>query len=894
LYIALEIAIGLFGLGSPILFKGIEGVYALVHPFAGSGLIPLTAVRFVLSFLGLLIPTTLLGATLPVLVKLVAHSDKDVAGNAGRLYAVNSVGAALGTLLATTTLIQLFGVNGSLFLAGSINIAIALTAWVLFSGRTEISGELSHSMSYTHSGIARYVIAIFGVVGFISMAYQVAWFRLLVQITGTSVYAFGLILSIFIVGIGLGSAIATRLLPHVRSTVSALVLVELVASIYTLCGIGYFDRLPALYVWLSRSLISLGGEIVDPFVLVLLSKATIASVVLLVPTVMFGAAFPLVAKVCAQRAVASGRDVGTIYAVNTVGGVFGAFFGGFVLLPLLGTQMTIVAMSITGILVAVAIALPLAHGLLRPIVSLVSVCFVLQAVVFYSPWNPLLIDAGPYLLQYPNAETMIETQLRKTLHYYREGVNVNVSVTGSPVEPDTITINGKPMATTLLIDVSNQYLLGHLPMLLHPDPQDSMVIGLGAGMTFGALARYGNPTDVIEISPEVVDGARMFEKYNRSVLDQPNVNVIFDDGRNYLMTTRKKYDVITEDPLDPFFMGSGHLYDIEHFENARSALKPGGIMCQYLPLYQLGVEESRIIMKTFNEIFPYVSVWFSFTDILLIGSEEPLNVDYDLLRERIQRPEIAQDLREIGIDNEFDFLANYLFDQSRIAEIGEGLPLNTDNYPIIEFLAPRSLLRQTVNENLLYYLNFRAAEAPNLIDMSNLSEVQAAEIRGRFEQYYGARWHVMRAQLGRGNEDMQWVTEAYNAARVASPYPIATAYLADLHRLAGRNAISNNQAEIAMREYGRSLELQPNHLPALNTMGTLLWSADRLVEALDLFKRSFEIDNSQVKPLWYLAQDFIMLGRLRRAVEYNNRCLLLDENFAPCVEQRDHIRNLMH
>jgi spermidine synthase len=894
LYVALEVAIGLFGICSPLLFKGVEWIYALVHPLIGGGLVSLTSLRFVLSFLGLLIPTTLLGATLPVLVKLVVRSDQGVARNAGRLYAVNSVGAAFGTLLATTALIQLFGVNGSLYLAGSINIAIALAAWLLFGAQSQAAAEPPKPTSYARDWDARYVIGIFGFVGFVSMAYQVAWFRLLIQITGTSVYSFGIMLSVFIVGIGLGSAIATRLLPSVRSAVVALIIVELVASGYTLFGIGYFDQLPALYVGLFGSLAALGGDLVDPFVIVLLSKASIAAIVFLVPTLMFGAAFPLVAKIYAQRAAASGRDVGIIYAANTVGGVLGSFLGGFVILPFVGTQVTIVAMSVAGVLIAVAIAIPLAQGLTRQVTAFVSACLALQAFFFFSPWNPLLIDAGPYWLQYPNAEAMIQGQLDKHLHYYREGVNVNVSVTGTEEEVDTITINGKPMATTILPDVANQYLLGHLPMLLHPDPQDSVVIGLGAGMTFGALVRHGNAADVVEISPEIVEGTRLFAKYNRSVLDQPNANVIFDDGRNYLMTTRKKYDVITEDPLDPFFMGSGYLYDLEHFENARRALKPGGIMCQYLPLYQLGVEETRIIMKTFNEVFPYVTVWFAFNDILLIGTEEPLKVDYDLLRRRVQQPEIARDLREIGIDNEFDFLANYLFDQSQIPEIGDQLPVNTDDYPIIEFLAPRSFMRTTETENLLYYLNFRADEPPDLIEESALSATLADQVRGRFEQYYQARSHVMRAHIGRlGQGDIPWLEEAYAAERRASPFPIATAYLAALHRIAASDAMTNNQYQFAIREYQRSLELDPDDIHSLNNAGYLLWQTGRREEALRLLQHSYDLDADQIYPLPFLADALIAQGQLRLAEEYLDRCLRMDEDFTPCVDQRKSLQVLM-
>ncbi len=887
LYIGLEFAIGLFGFASPLLFDAIDWSHSLLYPFLGDTPVRLTALRFALSFIALLIPTTLLGATLPVLVKLVTKNDAGVAESAGRLYAVNSLGAALGTLLAATSLIPLLGVNGSLYLAGFINIAIAVFAWLVFKKEAREKAAQQPTARYFHNGVQKYILTLFGVAGFISMAYQVAWFRLLIQITGTSVYTFGLMLSIFIAGVGLGSAALTRLLPKIRSAVGMLVLVEILASVYSLLSVSYFDSLPAFYVSLSLGLAGFSSEVFSPFFLELMSKAFIATIVFLIPTLMFGAAFPLVATVFAQRSADSGRDVGIVYAVNTVGGVLGSFLGGFFFLPMLGTQVTIAVMGVAGVLLAVAIAMPLAERGMRIAAPVGGVVLVVLSTLIYSPWNPLLIDAGPYWLRYPNAASMIESQMSKHLHYYREGVNVNVSVTGSPTEPDTITINGKPMASTLLTDVANQYLLGHLPMLLHPNPQDSMVIGLGAGMTFGALLRHGGPTDVIEISPEVVEGARRFSRYNRSALDQPNANIIFDDGRNYLITTTKKYDVITEDPLDPFFMGSGYLYDIEHFENARRALKPGGIMCQYLPLYQLGLEESRIIVKTFNQVFSHVTAWFAFNDILLIGSEEPIAVDYELLRERVRRPDIARDLSEIGIDNEFDFLANYMFDETLIPEIGSGLPLNTDDYPIIEFLAPRSILRNTENENLIYYLDRRILEAPDLIDTSNLSMERAADIEKRFDQYFEARAHIMKAHVGTLGENYPWLVEARAAAQVTAPHPIASHYLAEIHRLAGRLAFEQEQYELALEEYQRSLTLLPDDLEALNAAGFLFWEDGQRQKALSLFKLSFEIDGDQIYPLPFLAEDSIDRGQLTEAAAYIDTCFSLDPNYAPCSEIRD-------
>jgi spermidine synthase len=876
-YVTLELLLGVFGIASPLIFIGIDTVYYHIQPWVASQLAALTAVRFALSFLGLLIPTTLMGATLPVLVKLVVTDDEDVAADAGRLYAINTLGAALGTLLAAIALIPLFGVNGSLYLAGGINLAIAAVAFLAFRNTATPTPTATPAARAPRTPLQNYLLAIFAAIGFVSMVYQVAWIRLLIQVTGSTVYTFGLMLSVFIVGVGLGSDLCARALRRIPNKMLALALVELAASAYALFGLGYFDRLPLVFTSIVSG--------VDSFAGVLLAKLFINVLVLLFPTLMFGAAFPLVASIYAGRAEHSGGDVGLIYSANTIGGVFGSFAGGFLILPLLGTQTSIAATSVVGLAIAATIALRLADRTQR--IAGVAVCSAALVVglLLNTPWDRFLINSGPFLLQYSDTTEMQRAAgAKRRVFYDKEGVNVNVYVDGLR-EPTRILINGKPMASTLIMDVANQYLLGHIPMLLHPNPKTSMVIGLGAGMTFGALARHpGTTADVIEISPEVVEGARLFGPYNRYVLDQPNANVIFDDGRNYLKTTRKKYDVITEDPLDPFFMGSGYLYDLEHFQNAKAALNPGGIMCQYLPLYQVGVEEARIIVKTFAEVFPHVSGWFAFSDLVLIGSQEPLRIDLANLRRRMERPEIRQDLLEVGIDNEYDFLANFLFDDSEIAAIGGDLPLNTDNYPIIEYLTPRALMRRTELENVEYFLGKRAGRFPGILELDSLTPSEFREFNQRMSRYYVARSHIIKAHilLLKGGKGM--LEELASAERAVSPLETSSRYRAFIYRGRGDGLLARKQDEAAAGYYEKSDALEPNQPKTLNGLAQALLRTGKSQRAVELFERSLALDEGQLLPRPFIAGHLIETGNLPAARSMLTRCLELEPTDEDCLE----------
>ncbi|MFP6638785.1 MAG: fused MFS/spermidine synthase [Myxococcota bacterium] len=871
-YVLLEILIGLFGIGSPLLFLGIDTIYYHVQPLVGSSLAGLTAIRFILSFLALIVPTTLMGATLPVLVKLVVRADQDVATNAGRLYAVNTLGAALGTILATIMFIPLMGVNGSLYATGLVNLIIAATAFVIFRG-ARAEPTRTARVEYLHTPLERYVLILFGIVGFISMVYQVAWIRLLIQITGSTIYTFGLMLSVFIVGVGLGSQIATYLLRWIRNSLLAFVVIEIAASAYSLLLVNYFDRLPLLFT--SLALEQSGG-----FTSILLLKVLINAIVLLFPTLMFGAAFPIVASIFAGRAARSGGDIGSVYSFNTIGGVFGSFTAGFFILPSLGTQTTIVATSVAGLVVAALATARLERPFQKGAAFVACGGVLLASVVLYKPWNVGYINAAPYLLQYPSLEGMLDIADSRIL-YYDEGINVNVAVTGKQ-KPETIYINGKPMASTLLTDKANQYLLGHLPMLLHPDPKRSMVIGLGAGMTFGALVRYGEPSDVIEISPEVVAGARMFGEHNRNVLDRPEANVIFDDGRNYLSTTRQKYDVITEDPLDPFFMGSGHLYDLEHFQNARQALNPGGIMSQYLPLYQVGLPEARIIVKTFASVFPYVTGWFAFNDLILIGSEKPLLIDLESLRRRMARPEIAQDLREVGIDNEYDFLANYLFGAEAIEEIGAGLPLNTDDYPIIEFMTPKALLGRTTAKNVDYFLNRRVSKMPSIVDLSSLSPDEFMKFNERMQKHFKARRYIIESYPRFLDQQGHVLPALELARRTAAPHSTSSHYIAFVHRARAHGLTLAGNHKAAIEHFETALELSPDDPLTMTRFAVSLEAIDQQSRAADLFERSLALDTEQVLPHLHLARFELERGGESAARVHVERCLALDPGNDEC------------
>ena len=378
----------------------------------------------------------------------------------------------------------------------------------------------------------------------------------------------------------------------------------------------------------------------------------VSACLILVPTLLMGATFPVAVRICTPTLQAVGRGVSSVYAANTVGAVIGALFGGMVLIPAVGTRKGLLV--IAAIFVSAGILLLLRQGTLgrgvgagRRMGRSKTARPGCAAAAFRRgrgcrPW-PCRSRPSPI-------STTTSSGVHPQVIYHGEGVahNVDILRTGTGADAiTTMTINGGGEADTSYLARRQFILKAHLPLLLHPDPKDVAVVGLGLGITLSATNRNPNVQniEVIELTREMVKAQGYLEDVSGGVLHSPKVHVRIDDGRNFMAMSDRSFDMITADPVHPRNTGVGYLYTTEYYESIKRRLRPQGVVCQWMPMYEMSKQSFDVAFRSFVSVFPNASLWISGTNALFVATVEPFQIDYRNLTERMQDPVVKADLR---------------------------------------------------------------------------------------------------------------------------------------------------------------------------------------------------------------------------------------------------------
>jgi spermidine synthase len=431
---------------------------------------------------------------------------------------------------------------------------------------------------------------------------------------------------------------------------------------------------------------------------------------MIVATLCMGAAFPLASQLYSNKFVLLGRSVGNIYSINTIGAIAGSLLAGFVLIPLVGTERTI----LIGLFVNSAVALLLLTGAASErVIRGAALILLLLATVsmrggFF--WSPDSLDRGVLIYSHQfdaRPELTIDEHCEDTdVVYFEEGNNASISVRKGENYLGLRT-NGKVDASNRG-DMITQLAIGFLPGLYHPAPASTLVIGYGSGVTVGAIAAFDEvkEIDCIEIEPAVVGAASWFSEVNRRSYENPKVKLIFDDARNYMNTTRKQYDVIISEPSNPWIAGVASLFTAEFYDRAAEVLKQDGVFAQWVQLYELDPENLRMVLKEFQRRFPEVSLWVTDSDLLMIGTRQPQKLDMTLItRLAHSDPTVMHDLQEfLHLERPEGFPAYYVTSSKAVEAFASTTRRNTDDHPLLEFHAPRQLFTDTrdLNVALLY------------------------------------------------------------------------------------------------------------------------------------------------------------------------------------------------
>ena len=608
---AVELLIGVTALATPLALDALQRAYAAVHPSLDSSLVSLTLMRLVISSAVLLVPAALMGATLPLVIRSSLLDARGLGNRAGVLYATNTAGAIAGTLAAGLVLIPDFGIRTSFLVAAGLNAIVALVAVSLGNrvrpagGRAGAGVAGAAGRSIPADARQLVVLAVFTASGFISLALEVVWFRILTLFLRPTVYGYAMMLAAVLAGIAVGSSIAAPFLRRGAARRDLLMPLAWLEGGIAVAALLSFAVLPAI-PWIMTT----AGPVVEPLVGGYLAyQALVSASVILPAMLLFGAAFPIGLHVWASRGsdpddVAS--RVGLFYALNVGGAIAGSLGAGFLLLPGLGSLKTLQLLAALALLSALAL---LAAARSAPPVRLAAAALLVMGCA--GAWQVTPDPFEAFLAQrYPGAAIV----------WQREAVQATVSVHQEPRGIYTLHVSGNHQASSV---GATHHRIGNLPMAVHPDPRRALVIGLGGGATAGAVAGHpGVEVDVVELSREVTQAAgRFFRDVNFGLLTRPNVRLHVDDGRNYLLLSGRRYDVVTADVILPIHAGSGNLYSREYFGLVRQALEPGGLVLQWVA----GTEaEYQLIMRTFLSVFPETTLWADGS--LMLGSVGPLQL----------------------------------------------------------------------------------------------------------------------------------------------------------------------------------------------------------------------------------------------------------------------------
>ena len=754
-YAWLELGIGLFALVFPLILARLDVLYTFFYRQTGGNDYAFALVRFVICFAVLLVPTTLMGGTLPVLSKFVVRRMERAGRRIGALYAVNTFGATVGCAAAAYVLLEQFGTRGTTYVAAAGNLLVAAIAFGL--GRKQARSAESTRVGddppsgtegvATSPAMARRVLWAFALSGFAALGYEVVWTRLLTIVLNiTTIQSVSTILITFLFGLAFGSAVGSWFVDRVKALPALFGCIELALGLFGLISVAAFSAAPAILDSLG-SMPAWWGHMLRLF--------AVAFGVMLVPTFLMGMLFPVASRIYVASLRNLGTGVGTVYAANTTGAIFGAFAAGFVLIPLVGTQVSVFLFAGLNIVVGTLILLA------SPEPRLSGKLAVLGGLVLPALLTAVLLPAN-YLV-----EVLRASEPGSTLIFHDEDTGGTVTVHGFPDGLRLLKVNGAGEVPTDRASIRTFRLLGNLPMLLHPDPQEVLVIAFGGGITLGAVELHQpRRLDCVEVVPGVFEASRHFARYNRRVferLDRPPFEVVVDDGRNHVLRTDRRYDVIISDATHPGTADSWILYTEEFYRLSRDRLGTGGMMAQWLPLHGLSVEDHKIILRTFRQVFPHATLWLTRGYCVLLATAERLNVDYEQLTRRLGRDEVQTNLFEVDLNDPATFLSALALDEEGYADYSGSGRINTDDRPHVS-LADRSRAGTASGLSVL------AALVPHLARrVDPLWRFENESDRERVARRFASRTHFFRADVALRLGDRRTAMQELQRARSLDP-----------------------------------------------------------------------------------------------------------------------------
>ncbi|WP_285415403.1 fused MFS/spermidine synthase [Pseudomonas sp. efr-133-TYG-5] len=715
LYAGLEVLVAMLAVGATVAMSLAASPFAWLQDHVG-------LLAWLLPFILVGAPAVLMGGTLPVLVRSLA-ADPGRAG--GQLYAANTLGAIVGTLLAAFVLIASLGVRGSALAAAMLNLLAAAGALWLQRQYPPVG----HATSRQHSEKAadRTALWLYSIAGGVALGYEVVWSQSIVQFMSTRTYAFAVVLATYLSGLFLGSALLARRVERIRDPWGVFGLLIAGAGLLALLEIALLGRWLVLAqsqaeVWL----LTLGASELAG----MSARFAVAAVsIVFGPTLLLGAAFPLALRLSVGHERV-GRDVGAVVACNTLGGIIGVMLCGFVLIPLLGLVRTLGLLAIIAAGIgycAVRKGHHVKKGRRQAVVALGLISLALA----------LLTPADKFASLLPGARN-------GSLAFYQEGRGGTVAVVAQGRGDNRfhrLYIQGVSNTGDAMPSLRYMRIQALLPLLIHNgEPRSTLVIGFGTGITAGALLRYPGLQHrvVAELLPSVVKAAPLF-KGNFNAASDPGVDVRLRDGRQELLRSPQTYDLITLEPPPPSAAGVVNLYSRDFYQLAAGRLERQGLVAQWLPLPTQNIDDSRSLVRSFLDVFPYATLWTSeFHEMLLVGSLQPIELDAAKITQRLQQDSVRSTLQDVGIGSAPALLSTWVTDRAGLERFAADAPAVTDDQPRIEY-APWVRTKE-ITRVLPALLDLHVAPPLVNADAAFIERMNAH--RQRLMQFYRASLHA--------------------------------------------------------------------------------------------------------------------------------------------------------
>jgi spermidine synthase len=662
LYAALEAAVAIAGVGVTVLLAHTAGAFAWLAEHAG----PLA---WLLPFALVGAPAFLMGGTLPALVRTVTGERESVSKRGGFLYALNTAGGVAGALLSSFVLIRAVGVRGSSVVAAVLNLMAATGALMILRAPVKAAEERAFrptEVTYI------FPLILYGAAGGIALGYEIVWSQSIVQFMSTRVFAFSIVLATYLFGIFLGSWLGARYVDRVKDKWGMFAVLVAAAGVVALMEVWVMG---AWEFRMQAVVANAIGSATKSLMLFMCVRFLLAALsVVFVPTLLLGAAFPFALSICRDESGA-GHGVGAVLGWNTVGGVVGTLLTGFVLVPRVGLVLSLVILAGAALVVAAAALRRSTRAVMTRMVAVLGVVFVVCAFVVPSnKWANLLTDEHP-----------------GRLVFYEESNGGAVAVIGQAASANRfrrLYIDGVSNSGDAMTSLRYMRLQALLPLIVHAgEPSSALVIGLGTGITAGALTQYPGMTEIrcAELLPAVVKASENFEG-NFDAAKNAAVHITLRDGREELLRNQTKYDLITLEPPPPSAEGVANLYSTEFYRLAGARLNHNGIVAQWLPLPTQNDEDTKALVRSFIEVFPYASLWTTeLHEMLMVGSMEPMPLDARQIAERYYAPKVEAALAEVGVESPEELLALWVTDRGGMMRYAGTTPAVTDDGPRVEY-----------------------------------------------------------------------------------------------------------------------------------------------------------------------------------------------------------------